>query len=251
MRSARPKTTSMSCSTITIVTVAAQAAASARPSRLVSLGLMPAAGSSSSSSFGFGRERKRRSRAAAFLRTTDRPRAPAPLDETDLRRACARRVRMRTLRRGQRNRRRRAESRRASPRAPARGRFRRPTGLGRSASSDGSSRSRAARRASRRSRVMRSPLKQISPEFGWISPASILKNVVFPAPLGPISAVTVSDSTASETLVDRDEAAEALRQFARFQERHAILRSPRRAAAGGACIEPSRDAARRCRAGSP
>jgi hypothetical protein len=52
------------------------------------------------------------------------------------------------------------------------------------------------------------PLNDQSPESGWSKPVSRLKNVVLPAPFGPISAVMAPRLQLDVVDVDRGEAAE-------------------------------------------
>ena len=73
--------------------------------------------------------------------------------------------------------------------------------------------------AAGREPVISRPLKKIWPRVGVRKCVSRLKQVVFPAPFGPISAWIVPRVTARLDVVDGDEALELLRKPARFEDR--------------------------------
>ena len=75
----------------------------------------------------------------------------------------------------------------------------------------------------------------IAPPSGAMAPAIMLNSVVLPAPFGPMTAKIAPCGTAKLTLVDGDEAAEALADRIEREQRGHFLRSitPSRRASGG------------------
>ncbi len=66
--------------------------------------------------------------------------------------------------------------------------------------------------------VMSRPLNRIAPRVGGRNAVSRLKQVVLPAPFGPISAWIVPARTVSDDAVDGDEAAELAGQAHGLQD---------------------------------
>ncbi len=67
---------------------------------------------------------------------------------------------------------------------------------------------------------MSSPSSRISPDVGGKKPVIRLKNVVLPAPFGPMIARSSPGRDVQGDVVDRDQAAERLGRAADFEQAH-------------------------------